>query len=595
MRQRILTIICKIAIAFLLLAAAQDSCHAQAYNSTPVTVSKEKVRVGGKICYSHIVLEKQTLYSISKAYGVSVEDIYQYNPAVRENGLKKNSIIIIPSREALTENTPKVEEKKVETRKPEAKIPEKPQTPEIAQEPLNEATPTETAKGQKVHIRKWYEDLDMIAELYGVSVESIMTANKLTGRKLSKRQRLIIPAKETLAEKQTPQQEGADEQSRPQQAAEQKPSLAEVESPQQEPLVETPADDIYLFPKDEVHATVLLPMRNAEGRLSRNNMDFYSGLMLAVYDLAQEGINTDINVYDLSDQSTPVTKEDIEESDMIIGPISTADLTRLFQASPGGTSPVISPLDPRAERLIATHRNMIQVPTPHKAQYQDLVNWIKEDMEEHDKVFMFSERIARSNDAVLAMKEVMDSSGIEYTSFAYSILEGRDIIEPLKGMMSPDGVNRIYIASESEAFVNDVVRNLNLMLVENFQVVLYAPSKIRSFDTIEVEHFHKTSMHVSLTYFINYEEQEVKNFLLKYRALYKTEPTQFAFQGYDIGKYFISLCHKYGKRWPEKLDESEKPMLQSTFRCIKQGHGGYVNNGVRRIVYENGWTIRQVQ
>lgn len=595
MRQRILTIICKIAIAFLLLAAAQDSCHAQAYNSTPVTVSKEKVRVGGKICYSHIVLEKQTLYSISKAYGVSVEDIYQYNPAVRENGLKKNSIIIIPSREALTENTPKVEEKKVETRKPEAKIPEKPQTPEIAQEPLNEATPTETAKGQKVHIRKWYEDLDMIAELYGVSVESIMTANKLTGRKLSKRQRLIIPAKETLADKQTPQQEDADEQSRPQQAAEQKPSLAEVESPQQEPVVETPADDIYLFPKDEVHATVLLPMRNAEGRLSRNNMDFYSGLMLAVYDLAQEGINTDINVYDLSDQSTPVTKEDIEESDMIIGPISTADLTRLFQASPGGTSPVISPLDPRAERLIATHRNMIQVPTPHKAQYQDLVNWIKEDMEEHDKVFMFSERIARSNDAVLTMKEVMDSSGIEYTPFAYSILEGRDIIEPLKGMMSPDGVNRIYIASESEAFVNDVVRNLNLMLVENFQVVLYAPSKIRSFDTIEVEHFHKTSMHVSLTYFINYEEQEVKNFLLKYRALYKTEPTQFAFQGYDIGKYFISLCHKYGKRWPEKLDESEKPMLQSTFRCIKQGHGGYVNNGVRRIVYENGWTIRQVQ
>ena len=608
MRQRIWTILCKIAIALPLLVAAQYAGHAQTYNSAPVTVSKEKVRVGGKICYSHIVLEKQTLYSISKAYGVSIEDIYQYNPAVRENGLKKNSIIIIPSREALNEsNTPKAVDKKTEVKKPEeAKkeeapviVPESLKSPkterQIALDSLTRTTPAENAKGQKVHVRKWYEDLDMIAEMYGVSVESLMTANKLTGRKLSKRQRLIIPAKEILADKPVLQQEKSDEHARTQQITEQKQSSAETEAPEQELTGKTQAEDIYLFPKEEVHATVLLPMRNAEGRLSRNNMDFYSGLMLAIYDLAQEGISTDINVYDLSDHSTPLTTEDIEGSDMIIGPISTADLTRLFQASPGGTSPVISPLDPRAERLIATHRNMIQVPTPHKAQYQDLVNWIKEDMGEQDKVFMFSERIARSNDAVTAMKEVMDSSGIEYTPFAYSILEGRDIIEPLKGMMSPEGVNRIHIASESEAFVNDVVRNLNLMLVENFQVVLYAPSKIRSFDTIEVEHFHKTSMHVSLTYFINYEDLAVKNFLLKYRALYNTEPTQFAFQGYDIGKYFISLCHKYGKRWPEKLNESEAAMLQSTFRCLKQGHGGYVNNGVRRIVYEKGWTIRQVQ
>ena len=143
--------------------------------------------------------------------------------------------------------------------------------------------------------------------------------------------------------------------------------------------------------------------------------------------------------------------------------------------------------------------------------------------------------------------------------------------------------------------MNDVVRNLNLMLLENFSIVLYAPSKIRSFETIEVEHFHKTSMHVSLTYYINYEDKAVKDFLLKYRALYNTEPTQFAFQGYDIGRYFISLCQKYGKSWPERLEENDKAMLQSTFKCMKQGTGGYVNNGVRRIVYGQGWSVNQVK
>lgn len=598
MRSSLYATICKSVVALSLLMAAPYVCEAQEYSSTPVTVSKEKVKVGGKLCYSHIVLEKQTLYSISKAYNVSVEDIYEFNPSVRENGLKKNSIILIPSADALKEevavkakeetkvqkspvlktNGPTVDKSRESTRKER----------QISLDSLTKSSPAEKAKGQKIHVKKWYEDIDMIADMYGVSVESIMTANKLSGRKLSNRQRLVIPAKETVV--------AVEDSHEPIQPATQEGTRKNdgIEEPKDTTYAVTQPHEWYLFPKSEVHATVLLPMRNTEGKLSRNNMDFYSGIMLAVYDLANEGVNTEISVYDITDQTTPVTKEDIEDSDLIIGPITTADLTRLFQTA-NKAEAVISPLDPRAERLVASHNNMIQVPTPHRVQYQDLVDWIREDMGENDKVFMFSERIARNNEAVATMKEVMDSSGLAFTPFAYSILEGRDIVAPLKEMMTTEGTNRIYIASESEAFVNDVVRNLNLMLLENFNVVLYAPSKIRSFDTIEVEHFHKTAMHVSLNYFINYEDQAVKDFLLKYRALYNTEPTQFAFQGYDIARYFISLCHKYGKRWPEKLNESEKAMLQSTFKCCKQGTGGWVNNGIRRIVYGDGWSVRQVR
>jgi LysM repeat protein/ABC-type branched-subunit amino acid transport system substrate-binding protein len=571
----------------ILMLAAPAMLSAQDYNNTPVAVSKEKVKVGGKVCYSHIVLEKQTLYSISKAYNVSIEEIYQFNPNLKETGLKKNSIILIPSPEAYT---PKTEPKKVE-QVHQKEVPETKEVEQTVEAPENVEVPEAVemkdegnAETQTIHIRKWYEDINMIADMYGVSVDEIISANRLEGKKLKKMQKLIIPAKGTvIPKKEIVVSETTDE------------TLVDAESATgTEEQTETAVADSLNDMHKEVHATLLLPMRNTEGKLSRNNMDFYSGAMLAVYDLANEGINVNINTYDITDQNTPVTKEDMDESDIIIGPISTADLTRLFQASPDAAT-VVSPLDPRAEKLTAQYSNMIQIPTPHKVQYQDLVDWIKEDLGENDKVFMFSERIARNNEAVNAMKEVMGSSGIEYTPFAYSILEGRDVSEPLKEMMTVDGTNRIYIASESEAFVNDVVRNLNLLLLEQFQIVLYAPSKIRSYDTIEVEHFHKTAMHVSLTYYIDYNDTDVKNFLLKYRALYNTEPTQFAFQGYDIAKYFISLCHKYGKDWPEMLEASEKEMLQSTFKCVKQGTGGFVNNGVRRIVYGPNWTVTQIQ
>ena len=115
------------------------------------------------------------------------------------------------------------------------------------------------------------------------------------------------------------------------------------------------------------------------------------------------------------------------------------------------------------------------------------------------------------------------------------------------------------------------------------------------FETIEVENLHNTNLHVSLGYLIDYESPQVKNFLLKYRALYNMEPTQYAFQGYDVASYFISMCSKYGNRWVKKLDDSERQMLQSTFRMVPVEDGGYVNHGVRRVVYGPEWSVTKVR
>ena len=164
-------------IIFLLTAlfmASGTAATAQEYSSTPVTVSSEKVRYNGKVCYSHIVLEKQTLFSISKAYGVSVEDIYRYNPTLRETGLKKNSIIIIPTQEALqgtsaaaeTQDTAKPEEPKTTAAPAEQEVKKE----EKAQEKKAEKKEQKKKKSkQTVHVTKWYEDLDTIAEKYGVA------------------------------------------------------------------------------------------------------------------------------------------------------------------------------------------------------------------------------------------------------------------------------------------------------------------------------------------------------------------------------------------------------------------------------------------
>ena len=193
------------------------------------------------------------------------------------------------------------------------------------------------------------------------------------------------------------------------------------------------------------------------------------------------------------------------------------------------------------------------------------------------------------------MNTAVDSSGISYIPYSYNILEGRDVIEPLTALMTPDATNRVFIASESEAFVNDVVRNLNILIHNKMNIVLYAPSKIRSFDTIEVENLHNVSAHVSLAYYIDYDDPEVQDFIMKYRALFNTEPTQFAFQGFDAAEYFITLCSRYGNNWYRKLGETRQSMLQSTFDFHAKENGGFVNQGIRRIVYGPKWSVSIVK
>ena len=109
------------------------------------------------------------------------------------------------------------------------------------------------------------------------------------------------------------------------------------------------------------------------------------------------------------------------------------------------------------------------------------------------------------------------------------------------------------VLRRTEAFMGDVVRNLGIMQGKGYKIVMYAPSKVRTFDTIEGTAYHDAALHICSSYHVDYSDPQVDRFVHQYRSLFRTEPSQFAFQGYDTARYFIVRCIRYGNAWTRNL------------------------------------------
>ena len=82
----------------------------EAQGPVPVTVSKEKIVVEGKVYYMHQVLKGQTLYSIARAYSISVDQLTREN-AITDNSIRDGQVLRIPAAavaqgQAAMKNTP---------------------------------------------------------------------------------------------------------------------------------------------------------------------------------------------------------------------------------------------------------------------------------------------------------------------------------------------------------------------------------------------------------------------------------------------------------------------------------------------------------
>lgn len=567
-----------LSILLLLCAADMSMVFAQNYDAPPVTISSDKIRMNGKLYYQHRVLDKQTLYSISKAYNVSMGEITEANPTIVDGQLKSGSIIMIPVK--ITEAKETEPQKKQE--EPETIIQEKPVPDKY------------DGIDYSIHIVKWYESLRSIAKKYGISEEILVEFNSLESTLLKKRQKIRIPDKEFIGELQ--RLTGGT-------ATVQEPQDSKSEPAQTESVNNTDPELGELIAQNgrsTVKLALILPLdctHDGSGG-NVNYMDFYSGALLAAKRLSEAGMRMEIEVIDSEEYESHLAIAEsgiLDDCSYVIGPVHRKNLAEILPYCLEKDIKVVSPLDPKAASLLADYPNLFQAPASTAAQFENIAEWIRT-QRRNSPVVVISETAGNRGEELEMATTALKAKNIDYKVFSYNILQGRGVDVSISKLLDKSGKSHIIIASENEAFVNDAIRNLNtIATMFKYDISTYASSKVNHFETISADNFHNTDMHMAMGYYIDYDDKETMRFVGEYRALFNSEPSQFAFQGYDMVKYFATLSIS------DKImidDYPEKQMLQSNieFRRVSGNDigtlGGYENSATRNIIFGSNYTIR---
>lgn len=543
-------------------------CPTLALSQVKVTVSDQIVSVKGEKMYVHNVKKGETIYSICKAYNITSDELQRHNPIISD-GLKAGQLLYIPV-SAL--NSAKKQESDVTVTE------ENPQN----QEPQNYLT----------HKVKWYEDLDEIAEKYGVTPEEILAFNNIKKkRKVKTGMELKIPIKQ----KSEPY------------IAETDPS-GKTDNPETDPEpVETDTTttpeytyDNYTMPvvdKTKTRTITLLLPLNSEGKANANYMDFYSGALMALEQIKRDGGNIHLNVIDYaSDNLTSIAESGkIEESDMIIGPIRYDALKEFMPVANRLRIPVISPLDAAADSLLEESPYLFQAALSKKRQAEAMAEMIAEKY-----------RTCQNPNVILVYNS--ESSMGPLGDMLKTALEERGIYVDNAGgigalsYMRRDRENVVVILTTAESYAAEALRNLDIKMIPPEKVVLFANSRWKGFETLDMNLYFKYNLQLCMPYNVDLDRNEVKQFIRRYRSLYNREPSANAFSGFDIVYLFCRNSvlgmreyaeNPFNATATEYMENNllQHNMLQQKFKFVKYPGGGWFNTAATQVSFNPDYTI----
>ena len=549
--------------------------------------------------FVHIVKKGETLYGLSKTYGVSQEDIIANNPQVRA-GLKLGQEIVIPQ----------------------------PSVKESANEQLN-------MEGNVLyHTIKQGETLYRLSNNYNISIENILKLNpgvspenfkigtviKIVANapKTEKRETTVTVMESYIAEtgdnlKKIAKRTGVDIDD----LEDANPNVGKVKTGMtiQIPVAKTDSVDVvvsegneyelqhndserikeiydsihYLNSSKSINVALMLPFmlnNSVETKQSKLYTEFYKGFLLALKDVNERYNDNEINVYTYDTEGTTdklmsiLSIDEVKEMDLIFAPDVLEQLDSISSFSKSNGIYVVNTFSVKDENY-DNNPYMFQINIPQDNMYADVCDWISKDFKDYEVVFIHKKGNAKK-DIADNLKRYLEQERRTVKEVEYSsVLTCEELLEVVnvneKTLFIPTSGTKASLSQMIPALkkLKDVNPEMESAVVGYPEWSVYMEDWKQDFHTINAHFYSRV--------FVDEKAKDFEKFNSEYLKWYGEDLIEstpcFGYLGYDTGKYFLSEMCKNGKDFNQ--NSSEYVGLQSSFEFDRiNSWSGFVNQAL---------------
>jgi LysM repeat protein/ABC-type branched-subunit amino acid transport system substrate-binding protein len=578
-----ITFIVLIFFIFVSFAGAQE-----------IVKSTRTAMVGNVECYLHNVEHGQTIYSISKAYSVNIEDVYKVNPGSKK-GIQAGSVLYIP------------------------------------------VTKSKEDKNYIIHHVKKGETLYTISFNYNVKVADILAANEGLTEKIKAGQEIKIPV--SAKPKEEPKtsfsgnhivKQGETLLSIARQyfltvetLKKNNPGLSEniqigqlIKVPVVSAIRDTiPKDTLKIYDcgktgmQETYRIALMIPfyldhsysIDTAESKSyasthkSLTFIQFYEGVKIAFDSIGKSGSSFMIYVYDVAENTDMAellkNKLELKNMDLVIGPFFMSNFAVAAEWCMRHQIPIVNPFS-KKEDAIQDNTSAFKLMPSYSAQAEKVLSFISATYPDCNITI-----VHRNADSLLykAFIERAEALSGQQGIFTYNIVNYSNAgYSGLVKTLSDNKTNIIITLADGEAFVASYIRSLNELAYNN-KIVLFGMPSWEQYFSLDLEYLMNLNLHIFGHSFVDYSSAATKKFIKKFREKYHTDPDYFGFQGYDIMMYFAGVIKKYGKDFSLCLNKYSPELLETGFSFIKSENGGFENTSCMIYRYENYKAVNAIQ
>ena len=352
-------------------------------------------------------------------------------------------------------------------------------------------------------------------------------------------------------------------------------------------------------------------------------LQFYEGFLMAADSLSRRsGLKLDLEVYDVTEdvESAQRALDQIgnHKVDLIIGPFFSRAFAEVQSYAKENSIIIVNPLTAR-EDVVDDNPYVVKVKPDQKAQLMQLAALVHNHYR-NASVTIFSQEKDEDQDVLDEMEYLLNLSintevSVSNEAFLRYATEERQRLELGQRMPATIDVEGQVFATDDflEGDANEVVfenhvRRLTYSELSSFYqqlsgvrdnvVVVYTQSNVFAtqmlnrlhktaesrrypitlvalpdwdeFDRLLVENLLKTNAIYFDDVFVDYNSKETKIFIQKFRRKYRCEPAKLAYEGFDVGWYFLNALMRFGSGSPDCFMTYEIPLLHTQFRFIKE-------------------------